>query len=1481
MKQFHPFRKNIVENDGTSAPQGIGPVATSCFLCLLLIFFLTNFSCKKTQNRQTPPSAAAAEPMDSLPDQVDLPSGVPVVDAGRRLSPDSFPQAEIVPLKAIPKVITAHPNRRLARPPKVVEIPAELTVITPVENGVPLPETKPVKGKFVPALQPVPVAVPPFKTKEGAIANIQYLDIDLGRGSDNMEAICEDSRGFLWLGSSAGAIRYDGTSTVLYSEKDGLSSNMIREIVEDRKGRLWFATFGGGVMCYDGTHFIHFTENEGMSSNRIYSMLTDSKGNLWFGTYAGGVVRYDGSNLTIFTKREGLSDQSVYSMLEDSRGNLWFGTVEGGACRYDGRSFTYFTEKEGLCSNLVYSITEDRNGNIWFGTYKGASRYDGRSFTNFTEEQGLIGNLVNSIHEDQSGNIWIANAKGSSVADAGVSRFDGKYFTQFTEKEGLGHNRIWTIHGDKVGNILLGTSKGITRISPVGFNHFSELNGLHVEQSVGAILKDDEGSLWIGTWVGGLIRFDGENFTYFSMENGLKTSIINTILMDKHGALWLDAGTRGASKFDGKTFEHFWVGLNSYLKLLLVDSKQNVWFSVLGGVIRKGGDNLTIFDKNEIFGGQLVNKMLEDRQGNLWFVSADGAIKYDGSAFTRFTKKEGLSDNYITAIFEDGQGKIWFGTEDAGLNVYDGTRFTHITEKDGLGNNAIYEITEDSTGNIWVGRYHGLSVLLPVKNWPGALKRKPEASASMSSGDYFIVNYDLEDGLQGMYYRAMSWDRNNRLWLGGENGLTQLNIAAFNREIPIPSVAIEHIEIAQQFIDYRKLSDTAYQYSIPFGKMAAHLSDATVPFYNYPEKLTLPFELNYLTFYFSSPNLQAMHKIWYSYFIEGVDKDWSRPQPEPKAEYRNLPSGTFTMKVRAVRDGQIWSEPVSYTFTIQPPWYRSWMAWLGYVILGGSLLFGIRHYELNRQLASAEARRLQELDQVKNRLFTNITHEFRTPLTVINGMADRLQGQVDYSAREGLNLIKRNGQQLLYLVNQMLDLARLEGGRLPLNMVQGDVVIFLKYLLESFESLAQAKSISLHFNSTMENFYMDFDTEKLRQVVGNLVQNSIKFTPEGGRVEVKVSTVKDQVRIDVEDTGRGIPADHLDKIFDRFHQVDASDTRSGEGTGIGLTLAKELVKLIGGTISVASEPGRGTTFTVLLPVARTAKAIPTFRPIESDFSIVENVPKPQPTPAVEETVSSLPTLLIIEDNPDVVRYISLILQNNYQLLTAPNGKLGLDMARAEAPDLILSDVMMPEMNGYEVCRVLKNDLVTSHIPIVLLTAKGDLDSRTEGLETGADAYLVKPFEEKELKVTLKKLFDNQARLREFYTSNEFFSMRNAGPKKDLHTSSKDQEFFLRFVDLVEAHLSDPLFSAEQLSQLSFVSYNTCLRKVKAITGMTINEYIRYIRLQQAAHRLLHDLGKPVSRIAEEVGYNSPNYFSRDFRKYMGCTPVEYRNRGVS
>jgi len=558
------------------------------------------------------------------------------------------------------------------------------------------------------------------------------------------------------------------------------------------------------------------------------------------------------------------------------------------------------------------------------------------------------------------------------------------------------------------------------------------------------------------------------------------------------------------------------------------------------------------------------------------------------------------------------------------------------------------------------------------------------------------------------------------------------------------------------------------------------------------------------------------------------------------------------------------------------------------VLTGGALLFGIRHYELRRQLARAEARRLQELDLVKNRFYTNITHEFRTPLTVINGMADRLQGQVDFAAREGLQLIRRNGRQLLGLVNQILDLAKLESGSLPVNLVQGDVVVFLKYLLESFRSLADDKYITLHFTSAPNSFLMDFDAEKLRSIIGNLLHNAIKFTPEKGRVEVKVAVAGERFRIEVADNGRGIPPGQLDRIFDRFHQVDGSATRSGEGTGIGLTLTRELVKLLGGEISVESAEGRGSTFTVLLPVGRKAAAVRPGLLQQPDLASFQNwsVQKPAALETgrvkIENMSVQKPVLLIIEDNPDVVQYITLVLQNSYHLLTAANGKLGLETARAEVPDLILSDVMMPGMDGYEVCRRLKSDRTMSHIPVVMLTAKADFDSRMEGLEGGAEAYLAKPFEERELVTVLRKLLENRELLRRHFTSVEFVggAVRPVGTQSADSSGAKanprDEQFLKEVLEMVNAHLHDTGLTAEGLADLLHVSYNQLFRKTKALTGMGVTEYVRHIRLHKAARLLVERKELSVSQVAQDVGFNHPGFFSREFKKVMGATPKQYR-----
>ncbi len=1444
------------------------------------------FSCGKVDDKKEGIDGGKINPIQqsesssNLSSEDSLISGIPIADPGEPFNFDSILKRQVVPLNGTPKSLSAHPNRRPVGTPKVIQIPEQLTVMTPGENDVPMPKVIPAKGRVVPALQPKPVLAHPLRVKDEAIANIQYLEIDQGLGTDNVGAILEDSRGYLWFGTSNGAIRYDGKWMTHYGEQEGLGKNAVRSIVEDKRGNIWFATFGGGVVCYDGNNFHHFTEKEGMSKNMLYCMMEDSKGNLWFGTYSGGVIRYDGTNFTIFTEKEGLPDKSVLSLMEDSKGGLWFGTVKGGVSRYDGERFTNYTIKEGLCSNLVYSIEEDRQGNIWFATYQGASRFDGKSFTNYTAAEGLMGDLVSAVLVDNEGILWFANSEGSKNSVSGLSRFDGKTFAHYTEAEGLGSNRIGPVAEDKRGNLWLATNNGVTRFAPGSFVHYTGKTGLKHEQMAYVIKEDNKSNLWVGTWLGGLVSFDREQFTYLSQGESSLNRIVNHLVFDNQGNIWSDMGGRALSFFDGKRFEYYLpadVFKNTY-KPLLWDSKGALWFQANHGLVRRNEMGSVLFSNPETFNDNSILTMHEDPKGQLWLgMDWGGVVRYDGRAFTRFSEKEGLSGDRVKCILTDKQGALWVGTWEGGLNRYDGTRFMHFTEKEGLGSNLVYAMAEDSAGNIWASRYHGISILVPEKNWP-SLKADQPAELGQIVGGYCIINYDLADGLKGKNYHTLLIDSKNCLWLGGSSGMSMLDIGKFKPIVEPPKLRFGHIEIDQQYLDFRKLRDTAYQNAFPLGKRMSSLVDSVVPFANYPPKMTLPSDLNHLTFYFSAIDWAAPHKIQYSYLIEKIDKAWSPPQVEAKAEFRNLPSGRHTIKVRAIGAGQIWSDPVAYHFTIQAPWYRRWWAYLIYLLAAGGLLLAIRHYELKRKLAKAEAHRTKELNEVKSRLYTNITHEFRTPLTIILGLVSKLKTKVDHQSREDLHIIERNGNQVLLLVNQLLQMAKLESGSLPVNLVQGDVKIFVKYLLDSFYSLAESKQITLHFNSPHQELMMDFDPVKLQEIVSNLLSNAIKFTPAGGTVSLGISAESKDGRefltLLIKDTGKGIPPGQLERIFDRFYQVDESNTRTEEGTGIGLALTRELVKLLKGEISVESTIGVGSTFMVNLPVIRQAPLLAGILNAPPESGLYKALsPKKGQDAVIKE---GMPCILIIEDNADLRQYLSSMLRPNFRLLQAPNGREGLEMARREMPDIIISDVMMPEMNGFEVCRQLKDDIATCHIPIILLTAKADAESKLQGLEEGADVYLPKPFDEKELEIRLRKLLEAREKLRHYYTSPTFLLGQNNDQAAAI--SYNDDKLIRSIQQFVEHHLADKDLTAESMAKHLNMSYMTSFRKVQALTGLGVKEYIQHIRLQKAANWLIAFPDRPIHQIAEEAGFSSTAFFSRQFKKAVGMTPTEYRTR---
>lgn len=853
---------------------------------------------------------------------------------------------------------------------------------------------------------------------------------------------------------------------------------------------------------------------------------------------------------------------------------------------------------------------------------------------------------------------------------------------------------------------------------------------------------------------------------------------------------------------------------------------------------------LTEYNKNVILG------TLIDRHDNLWFGTSNGMLKWDGKKVIKFSEETGLPESAVSQIIEDKDSNIWFFVSDKYQNesiwIWDGKKFTIYESFD----KEIFNLIQGENGAIWGISHKGLT----------QIQRKGE--------NLCIEQFSNLDGFKGASFRGLIQDQEKQFWIAANN---EIHVSNLQPDTSSPQIFINQLDPFLDFVDWRQMADTV--------KEAANLSigddnislkdvkyDAVVPFANLPVNPVFPYGINQLTLHWSA-TYSAPHKLQYSYFLEGSDRAWSPLVKENSATYTNLSAGNYTFKVRAVNGNGRWSDTATYTFSILPPWWATWWAYTLYGLFTLGIIVAFYRFQLNRRLAQAEAKRLRELDQVKTSLYTNITHEFRTPLTIILGMADKVEQAPRQWLQEGIQMIRRNGQSLLRLVNQMLDLSKLEAGSLPVNMVQGDIIAYLHRLLELFRSYADSKNIKLEFASEQEQFVMDYDADKVKDIISNLMSNALKFTPEGGEIKLEVGSGKSEgiehIHITVKDSGVGIPAEKLPHIFDRFYQADDSATRKGEGTGIGLALTKELVRLLGGTIEVESKLGKGSVFQVQLPVRNTAPLLETTPEVEPAMTASAT---PEPMTA-KKGIASLPQMLIVEDNADVISYLRSCLQAQYRIEVAYNGQEGIDKAIELVPDVIISDVMMPEKDGFELCRTLKDDMRTSHIPIVLLTARADMDSRLEGLEGGADAYLTKPFNEQELEVSLRKSLELRQRLRERYTRDI--------PISPDDSFSRDDAFITKLHRVLEAHYSDEDFNIPALATAMDLSHAQLGRKLHALLDTTPQLYLRHYRLQKAYYLLKYsDLS--VKEVAFATGFSDPGYLSKAFSEEFQQNPRDLR-----
>ena len=1175
----------------------------------------------------------------------------------------------------------------------------------------------------------------------------------------------------------------------------------------------------------------------------------------------------------------------VNSMVFDRKNNLWIVLDSGGLFKFNletGEHKDFFANnviKESFGNNYINTAIRDKDGELWFGTSSGLSGYypDKDLFENYFIDPSNPLNNINHIYrikDDGQGNIWTIS---NNVKGVGCFNIFKKQFTHYSR--GL-DAWISSVTTDRSGIVWLGNwYQGVYKFDPASkkFSTFSiEKDGKDILDGklILAVFEDQNGEIWFGGDLDGLYRYNRQTgkISVYKIESGnFDNSVENYILnifQDSNSRFWI--GTQGGlCSFNPETssFKHInqpgslYQGLGRVSKIL-EDTKGVLWLTTMNGLLVKlnpttlSTEYFTLNDKQIMF-----RDFIADRRGFLWIGSAveggEGAVlKFNLRSEKLSFVKQLEKFNIISLCYEDGI--LWCGTNGSGLIRYDTKTDTKtlLNTENGLISNAIQGLEKDDAGNLWISSPLGLTRFNPKTN--------------------AFNHYFKEDGFftDNFTYTAHSKSENGEMIFGSLHGVVTFYPDSIKSSTYAPPIVLTDLKIRNESVRVGGNSPLKKHISVSEGIKLAH-------------------DQNDITFAFASLDFKHSERIKYSFYLENFEEGWRKPGFERTAYYTNLDPGEYVFRVKGTNSDGIWNEKVaSVKIIILPPWWATWWAYSIYTCVLLGLLYFLRRYELNRQnlkhkweLERVETEKYQEIDRVKSRFFANISHEFRTPLTLIKGPVQQmLSGEFTGNIKKQYRMILRNTNRLMHLINQLLDLSKLDSGQIQLRASPENIVPLVNGLTQSFESLAKQRNIQLAFHSSVNEIIVYIDRDKFEKIIINLLSNALKFTPEEGVVSVKVNSALDKISgdndfavIEITNSGEGITSDQLHKIFDRFYQADDSLVRKYEGTGIGLTLTKELVELHHGEISVVSEPGKETTFTVHLPIGKN-HLLPEeiidspeeiLSEIKIDWDIIESeFSSGSKTKSVTHQVNNSSTLLIVEDNADMRSYMHESLELNYKIIEAENGEDGIQQSLNYSPDMIISDVMMPKMDGFQFCSKIKTDERTSHIPVILLTAKASGESRIEGLETGADDYLTKPFDTRELKIRINNLIKQRRILQEKFRKEITVS------PGDITVTSIDEQVVQRAIDIVEKYINDPEFDTSKMAGEVGVSRTLLNTKLKALTGLSTGEFIRTIRLKRAAQLLQKGFGN-VTQVAYEVGFKSLSYFAKAFREQFGQSPSHF------
>ncbi|WP_343328680.1 hybrid sensor histidine kinase/response regulator transcription factor [Polaribacter staleyi] len=1340
-----------------------------------------------------------------------------------------------------------------------------------------------------------------------------------GLSQSDVNAIHQDEDGFMWFGTHDGLNRYDGHSFKVYKPNlddiSTISSNLIYKIEDDQDGNLWIGTTGGGLIYFDRTleKFTTYKHNKevinSLNGNNISCLYRDKKNRLWVGTNKGiNMLDLKATNNKVVFKHIKIYDEppvpsninllSVDTVYEDSIGQIWFGGYNGIyklSIGFNGDEYFKNINKEIELPNAVVRDITEKDGRLLLATSDGLF-YKTKNTEKIIVKKILDGSFNNLIVDKNI--IWAGTTNGLWEIRYNSSKDEIKKIKKYVydprQPNSISKDIITDLYKDKSGIIWAGTNGGgVNKFDP-NRKEFIHVQKTQNEKSLSydkirSFYEDSNQNLWVGTEGGGLNK-RLKNYNSYNKFQELKNvyAIEEVKIKDKTYLLIGGSGDPNFFQLDISNPKSKVTSIKPYSEFrnsifsLLQDSRNYLWIGTYnGGLYRWKLDAEGNFYQKDCFlnntedpqslSGNIIRNVFEDSNGNIWVATSNGlsilSKEEVGKEYPKFKilkkgvdKKLSLSHNYILSIYEDHNKDIWIGTFGGGLNkiVRTATNTYEVvkvySEKDGLPNNVIKGILEDDNGNLWLSSNKGITSFNPEKET--------------------FRNYDINDGLQDNEFQELAYlkRKNGDFLFGGVKGFNVFKPKKLKENNYFPETVITKISISNKEVVVGK----AYDDKVLLSKAV-----------NKTKEINFKHSQNNISFEFASLHFAAPEKNKFKYRLEGFDSDWQNTTSSKRfAAYTNLAPGNYRFNVKSSNNDGLWNNDyTSIALHIETPFWLTWWACTVYGVLILSFLLSIISYFnlKSKQKAAVQIQKeVEEVNKLKLQFFTNISHEFKTPITLIlNPVEELLESDINNEAflKSKLNIVKRNADSLLRLVHQLMEFRRIEVGETKLGATKSNIINFVREIVFSFKAIANKKDVTVSFECEVYQVDIWFDWDKLEKILNNLIFNAIKFTPEGGEVKIIISKPSknkihiesrdiktEYLQIEVKDNGVGISKDELPYVFQRFYQVNQVKKDENKGSGIGLAIVKDLVDLHHGTIEVFSEEFNGTNFILKFPLGK--------EHLLSDEIIEINVSEPINEEELDLEEKLIPegnnksTVLVVDDNKDIRQLIKDGLSKNYNILEAEHGREALSISLKMIPDIVITDVLMPEMDGVELCHKIKTNIRTSHIPVIMLTALNSVEHKIKGLESGADAYLPKPFKMKLLCVRVGKLIESRDLMRK-----RFQTEKELTPEK-VTLNSTDEAFLRKIMDFMEINMAKETYWVDELAFDMNTSRSTFFRKLKKLTGQSPNDFMRLIRLKRAM-QLLEQNELPISQVSYMVGFSDPGYFGKCFRKVYGNSPSKF------